>query len=122
MAELHYTYLNIDYNQTVIKDWRSQGCFNKIRSSMGYNFMGVQAQLPTKVSVGCQLKVGIRIANKGWAAPINYRSAMLVLRHVSSKAEYKSPLARTALRKWLSENPTPFNIIQTNNCCCITNK
>nr|XP_045584297.1 uncharacterized protein LOC123746675 [Procambarus clarkii] len=30
MAELHYTYLNIDYNQTVIKDWRSQGCFNKV--------------------------------------------------------------------------------------------
>nr|XP_045604551.1 uncharacterized protein LOC123762223 [Procambarus clarkii] len=77
MAELHYRFLNVDYIQVVLDAWRTQGCFNTIWSSMGYNFVGVQAQFPAEVAVGCQLKVGILIANKGWAAPINYRSAQV---------------------------------------------
>ncbi|XP_069184402.1 uncharacterized protein [Procambarus clarkii] len=101
MAELHYRFLNIDYIQVVLDAWRTQGCFNTIWSSMGYNFVGVQAQFPAEVAVGCQLKVEILIANKGWAAPINYRSAQLVLHHVSTKTEYVSALAGADLRRWL---------------------
>ncbi|XP_069182697.1 uncharacterized protein [Procambarus clarkii] len=101
MAELHYRFLNVDYIQVVLDAWRTQGCFNTIWSSMGYNFVGVQAQFPAEVAVGCQLKVGILIANKGWAAPINYRSAQLVLHHVNTKTEYVSALAGADLRRWL---------------------
>ncbi|XP_069180021.1 uncharacterized protein [Procambarus clarkii] len=101
MAELHYRFLNVDYIQVVLDAWRTQGCFNTIWSSMGYNLVGVQAQFPAEVAVGCQLKVGILIANKGWAAPINYRSAQLVLHHVSTKTEYVSALAGADLRRWL---------------------
>nr|XP_045619571.1 uncharacterized protein LOC123771162 [Procambarus clarkii] len=101
MAELHYSYLNVDYNTVVLDAWRTQGCFNTIWSSMGYNLVGVQAQFPAEVAVGCQLKVGIQIANNGWAAPINYRSAQLVLRHGSTETEYVSALGGADLRSWL---------------------
>ena len=36
MVELHWTYLNRDYNKAVYDKWKEQGCYEEINIAMGY--------------------------------------------------------------------------------------
>ncbi|XP_037777686.1 uncharacterized protein LOC119574502 isoform X2 [Penaeus monodon] len=84
LEELHYTYLNADYHPDVLDAWNSQDCFDEVYSSLGYRLVGVMARIPEKASLGSTVYVGVRVQNMGWAAPINYRRAEILLLHETS--------------------------------------
>ncbi|XP_069981615.1 uncharacterized protein [Penaeus vannamei] len=100
LEELHYTYLNADYHPDVISAWDSQDCFDDVYSSLGYRLVGVMARMPEKASVGSTVHVGVLVRNMGWAAPINYRRAEILLLHETSGEKYTSGL-QFDLRTWL---------------------
>ncbi|XP_063586728.1 uncharacterized protein LOC134764117 isoform X2 [Penaeus indicus] len=100
LEELHYTYLNADYHPDVLDAWNSQDCFDEVYSSLGYRLVGVMARMPEKASLGSTVHVGVQVQNMGWAAPINYRRAEILLLHETSGEKYTSGL-QFDLRTWL---------------------
>ncbi|XP_042214237.1 uncharacterized protein LOC121860926 [Homarus americanus] len=102
LRELHFTYLNNGYHEGVLNSWKTQSCYNEVWSSLGYRFVAKWARFPRRVSRGGKVNVGMQIINLGWAAPINYRTAELVLHHPTSGATYYTcGSTGVDLRTWL---------------------
>ncbi|WP_257457983.1 DUF4832 domain-containing protein [Archangium lipolyticum] len=93
LALFHYSYLNADYEATVLGGWSNGGCRPEIDRRLGYRFTLVSATFPATASRGAAMPVDIQLRNEGWAAPFNPRSVQLVLRNTSSGATYRLPLS-----------------------------
>ena len=78
MEEYHWTYLNSGYNSSVLNRWKSSGCMEEIENRLGYRLVLSEVSYPAKREVGKPVSVKIRFANKGFAAPMNPRTAVLV--------------------------------------------
>lgn len=91
LQELHYTYLNSGYEENVLQSWKNQGCYNQIDHSLGYRLIGVFSRIPQQIKRGTSVTVGFKIKNVGYSAPVNYRSAQIVIVS-SSGVTYTSPL------------------------------
>ncbi|XP_064101838.1 uncharacterized protein LOC135212399 [Macrobrachium nipponense] len=92
LQELHFTYLNSRYHPDVLQSWRTQGCYDTIDHSLGYRLIGEFSRIPQVMKRGTIATVGIKIINVGFSAPINYRSAQIIIINTSSGEEYQSPL------------------------------
>jgi hypothetical protein len=99
MSQFHYSYLNTDYESSVLGSWTSGGCRPEIDRRLGYRFSLVSSTLPASVARGASLSVSFGIKNEGFAAPFNPRAVELVLRHTSSGATYRLPLSADP-RRW----------------------
>ncbi len=100
MAQFHYSYLNTDYQPTVLGSWTNGGCRPEIDRRLGYRFTLLSATFPGSASRGAAMPLDIQLKNEGWAAPFNPRSVQLVLRNTSSGATYRLPLSADP-RKWM---------------------
>ena len=99
MADYHYSYLNLAYNNRVNNDWDSLGCMNEIQKRMGYRLAVRSSAIPKKIKRGKELPLKFEILNSGFASPFNSRSAYLVLESRSSKKQYPV-LLTTDVQKW----------------------
>lgn len=82
LAELEahgWTEINLDYEPAVIQSWRDGGCFGTIRDRLGYRLSLDSAALPLTLTRGTNAPLTLRIANTGFARPINARPAFVVL-------------------------------------------
>jgi hypothetical protein len=82
LAELEahsWTEINLDYEQTIIAAWRSGGCFETIRNRLGYRLALESASVPLTLTRGSRATLTLRIANVGFARPMNQRPAFIVL-------------------------------------------
>ncbi|ATB33200.1 DUF4832 domain-containing protein [Melittangium boletus] len=95
----HYSYLNTDYEPTVLNGWASGGCRPEIDRRLGYRFSLVSATFPATATRGAAMPVAFEIKNEGWASPFNPRSVELVLRHTTSGAVHRLPLSVDP-RRW----------------------
>lgn len=102
-AEMHYSYINANYNNVVNNSWQSGGCMDNIKKNLGYRFVLQNAAFPTAVKGGNNLNFTINIANKGYASPYNARPVQLLLRHSGTKAITTLPIS-SDVRKWYSGN------------------
>lgn len=78
MEDYHWTYLNSGYNSSVLNRWRSSGCMEEIENRLGYRLVLSEVTYPAKRTVGKKMKVTLKFANEGFAAPMNPRDAVLV--------------------------------------------
>jgi len=108
MASLHWSLLHEGYNTDVINKWKSQGCFDTIRSRLGYRLQLQNATLPTTAAVGGTISVNINIVNVGFAALFNERPVKLVLRNTSTGAVFLLPLNADP-RRWLPGSTITVN-------------
>ncbi|KAI8804704.1 hypothetical protein BJ742DRAFT_904566 [Cladochytrium replicatum] len=82
LAKAHATTLNIDYHSDVINGWKKQGCFERIRASLGYNLRLSSASITAPntprtsnstsiatVPPGGTVTVNLQITNTGYAHP-----------------------------------------------------
>jgi hypothetical protein len=83
-AAYHWSYLNQDYHQGVISEWRSNGFLNTIARKLGYRFVLQECHHTTEPRAGSDMRIVLRVANEGWAAPFNPRPVQLVLTSVES--------------------------------------
>lgn len=78
MENYHWTYLNIEYNKSVLSGWKTGGCYDEVTKRLGYRFvLDKVCHTPTPVP-GEPYKVVLYIRNSGFSAPQNPRDAKLV--------------------------------------------
>ena len=96
-SDMHYSFLNADYNADVNNDWQTAGCLNNIKRKLGYRLVLKDATFQLADS----LSVLIHLQNVGYAAPYNPRPVQLVLRNTTSGQIYLLDF-NTEIRKWLT--------------------
>jgi len=101
MKEMHYSFLNANYNNEVNNDWQTGGCMAAIKNNLGYRFVLKNASFPAKAKAGATNKVTINLDNVGYASPFNPRPVQLVLRN-SNTGVVKIFAITTDVRKWFS--------------------
>lgn len=101
MSMIHFSYLNQDYSQLVISNWRKEGAFTEIAMHMGYRFQLIEATLPALIRPNEALPVRMNIRNTGYATPYNERHAYIVL--YNSSNNYMLPLESDP-RFWAPNN------------------
>ncbi len=109
MADLHWSYLNNDYNTSVISGFTTNNCFNDIQKKLGYRFELTSAVLPASVKLGTTIPITLKIKNTGFAAPFNERKAYIILKNVTTNQVFQL-LLNSDPRKWLG--PTEITITQ----------
>ena len=78
MEDYHWSYLNIDYNTSVLSRWRKDGCFEQILRRLGYRIIIGKVKHTATPQVGEPYKVVLYLRNSGFAAFMNPRDAKLV--------------------------------------------
>jgi hypothetical protein len=81
LTELHWTYLNRDYNKDVYDKWQEQNCYDEIDISLGYRLRLVEATLPDSADQGTSLNLSFTFSSEGYAAPTQYKPIQIVLIH-----------------------------------------
>jgi len=92
LARMHWSFLNNDYNMTVLNTWVSGGCMDEVRRRLGYRFELTEGTYSDSVRPGGALTLELRIANRGWAAPFNPRSVEVLLRNLADSSMYVAAL------------------------------
>ena len=100
MAAMHYSFLNVSYNNLVNNDWETQGCMPAIKKRLGYRFVLKQAALPERLNVSQALKISLSLENEGFAAPYNPRELRLVLRNTETKETHFIAL-KSNIQNWV---------------------
>ncbi len=88
LERFHWSYLNQDYHNTVLQNWRTGGCMDEVQRRLGYRLRLLDSVLPTEVKPGGAYAVDLRIVNEGFAAPYNPRRLEVVLRERQSGARH----------------------------------
>lgn len=96
-GDMHYSFLNADYNPAVNNDWQTGGCLDNIKRKLGYRLVLKDASFQQADS----LSVLIHLQNAGYAAPYNPRPVQLLLRNTATKQVYTYTF-NTEVRKWLT--------------------
>lgn len=99
MAAMHYSFLNIGYNNLVNNDWEEQGCMTSIKRRLGYRIVLREAELPEVVKSGNSITLNLQLENVGYASPFNPRPLQLILRNTASKKVVIIPLL-DSIQKW----------------------
>ena len=84
MKELHWTYLNRDYNKAVYNKWVEEGCYDEVDISLGYRIQIDSAIIADSVNPGDDLNFSLYLTNIGYAAPTHYKPIQFVFTNASS--------------------------------------
>lgn len=106
MTTLHYSYLNQDYNTSVLQSWGSN--INIAKRKLGYRFALTQGSYPNAVASGGALNVNFSVRNDGYAAPYNARNVELILRNTSTGGIYAFKL-NSDPRRWTPGTTSAIN-------------
>jgi hypothetical protein len=101
MRNLHFTYLNVDYNNQVNNDWVTGGCMESIQKNLGYRFVLKEGTFPSLVSTTESLTVKLTLENVGYASPVKARPVEFKMRNLADGTIYTFTID-TDIRKWYS--------------------
>ena len=79
MARMGWSYLNTDYNLSVIQGWKDGGCYDEITKRLGYRLDLKSMTIPATVSKSASFNLNMSIENTGFAPMINPRPVKVVL-------------------------------------------
>jgi len=99
MTKYHWSYLNLDYNTTVLNNWKTQGCFTQVDQKLGYRFVMTSGSYSGTAKPGGAFSFKLTLQNQGWASTFNSRDVELVFRDTATGALYRVKLA-TDPRWW----------------------
>jgi hypothetical protein len=108
MAKFHWSYLNLDYNVSVLNNWRNQGCFAQVDQKLGYRFVMTSGTYSGTAKPGGTFSVNMSVQNQGWAAPYNSRNVELVFRNTATGALFFVKLAADP-RRWMANQTATIN-------------
>jgi len=119
MQMFHWSFMNTDYNGSVINGFSANGCLNDIKNKLGYRFELVNGSFPQTTNLGGTMAVTLKVKNSGFATPYNQRTAYIVFKNTVTNDVYTKALASDS-RLWTSQAETtisenialPSNIIQ----------
>ncbi|MFI5694481.1 DUF4832 domain-containing protein [Kribbella sp. NPDC051586] len=105
LAQFHWSFINTDYEPTVLNSWSSGGCLAGISKNLGYRFRLESGTYPATGSAGGSLPVSFTVHNDGYATPFNPRNLSLVLRNTSTGSTYKLAMSSDP-RRWTAGTST----------------
>ncbi|GAA3600967.1 DUF4832 domain-containing protein [Kribbella ginsengisoli] len=108
LAGFHWSFINTDYEPTVLNSWNTGGCLADITKRLGYRFTLQTGTLPTTATRSGSLPISITLQNSGFATPYNPRPVQLVLRNTSTGAVTALAL-NTDPRKWTAGATTTIS-------------
>ena len=108
LAKFHWSYMNLDYHPGVLTGFQNDGCFSEIENRLGYRFQMTTGTFPNAANIGGVMPVTLKIANVGWAAPYNQRTAYIVFRNSSTNAEFSVAIASDP-RFWAASTTTTIS-------------
>jgi hypothetical protein len=85
MAFMHWTYLNVEFEPSVIQGFKQGGCFDQIRRRLGYRFQLLSATYSGAPRRGTTLQFDFQVTNVGFAAMFNARPVFAVLSNDAHK-------------------------------------
>ena len=88
MSRFHWTFLNHDYNGSIIAEWHNEGCYPDIERKLGYRYRLIYASLQDSSKPGDKVDFNLKLVNDGWANPTNPREVELILKNSSTHKEY----------------------------------
>ncbi|PWA05942.1 T9SS type A sorting domain-containing protein [Flavobacterium psychrotolerans] len=103
MAKFHWSFLNSDYNSSVLSGFTNGGCYAEIQQKLGYRFALTNATFPQAIKLGSTLPITLKIVNQGFAAPFNERKAYIVLKNLTTNQVYPV-LMNADPRLWIGTN------------------
>jgi hypothetical protein len=108
LQRFHFSYLNNDYNATVLTRWVNEGCFNDVKKKLGYRFYLTNGSFTSNGKQGRTFNLNVNVTNEGYAAPANHKKVELVLKNTANSTSYKRQLSLDP-RLWLSNTTTNIN-------------
>jgi len=79
MERFHWTYINEEYNETVIERWTAGGCRADIDRKLGYRIALTSGSAPAEVRPGGSFTLTLGLENDGWATMMTPRPVIAVL-------------------------------------------
>lgn len=79
MKDYHWTYLNSNYNLSVISRWRTDGCIKEMECRLGYRLSLSDVYHSPEFINGGDFRIVLKIKNTGFAAPMNPRAVEFIL-------------------------------------------
>lgn len=114
MSKYHWSYINADYFEEALTNWKKEGCIHdpgnisgSIMDRLGYRLVLKQATFPVSVTTNRSFDISIALANQGFAAPYNRRRIHLVFFDRSFSSIAKIPLS-VDVRRWLAGQTFTF--------------
>jgi hypothetical protein len=78
------SYLNDSFYLPFIDGWKAQGCFDRVKATMGYRVRFTEAAYTPTAARGGTFNLRFSVSNTGWARIYKARGVRLVLRHQAS--------------------------------------
>lgn len=79
LESMHWTYLNEDFEPTVLQGFVDGGCYDEIDRRLGYRFRLVSGSYSATLTRRDTLQLELQVANDGFASMFNQRSVFVVL-------------------------------------------
>jgi hypothetical protein len=108
MEKYHWSYLNKDYNQIVLNDWKQKGCFDEVQKRLGYRFVLKKVEYPKLYKFGDQYIVKINFNNSGFAAPYNSYILKILFRDSDGKIVHEH-ISKVDSRFWFGGDLIQLN-------------
>ncbi len=109
LNRMHWSTLNIDYNETVLQGWIDNGCMPEIKKRLGYRFVLQHAEISDTIKPNGIFTLNFSVANVGFGNPFKPRGCEVILRNTATKEKYKLVTVIDP-RFWFSEDSTTVEI------------
>jgi hypothetical protein len=101
LSDMHYTFLNTNYNNQVNNDWVTGGCMDNIKKKLGYRVALQSGTFPSSVGSERIMPVTLDLENIGYASPYLDRPVILILRH-STTGDILKYEFETQIQRWFT--------------------
>lgn len=110
MEASHWTYINRDYEPTIVKKWRKEDAYKTIQRRLGYRLALDNVVLTEHPKAGEKFEARIKLHNSGFAAPMNKRDLELILVSNSDPAKKFVYPQTEDPRFWLPDTTHTFTL------------
>jgi Domain of unknown function (DUF4832)/Domain of unknown function (DUF4874)/FlgD Ig-like domain len=93
LKRMKWDMLNQEFNEDVLNQWKSQGCYEEISKRLGYRIRLLDASFDDEVTDG-DLDFTLHLKNEGFGKIYNPRKLEMILRNTQSGGEHILPLTQ----------------------------
>lgn len=109
LKRMHWTYINRDYNSTVLNQWISQGCFSEIKKKLGYRLVLENSVYNDQIIQGNELTIQLKLFNDGYASVLNKKKVEFILKNTTTQTEYSIWDQLIDPRRWKAGDSITLN-------------
>jgi Domain of unknown function (DUF4832)/Domain of unknown function (DUF4874) len=110
LKRLHFTFLNNDYNTTVLNRWNTEGCLQNAKNNLGYRLELIDGTYTDNAKPGYTYNINFNVRNVGYAPPYERKQIRLILKNNATNVQTVLILSNLDSRYWLPDSTYNINI------------